>query len=342
MSTTTVDDKIVKWMSGLLSCATENGRICRVELMHTVSEGADRIISVGIEEGQDVAELAQELWDAAEHDASTRGAGMPHRYVIRLFDTPSGEEHLAMRPFVIRGRSAMPFMDGDTEPANEKGITAQLMRTVENQNRLLVYNSAAISDELKREREARHIAEDREIALRKVHQDLLDRTAEREVQKAKDVMKARRTDELIGTIIPLVPLLLTKFLQGGLLPGAAPAALPTVQTPRDAAVEAFLKNLTPNEMSGVMAALRGMNQLTMVEVGKTFQSPATSQSSQARDITIAKLLKGLTGEELMGVIRALSEVNRESFTQIYNLYVEAHEAAQEGMPEVLKDEVTEH
>lgn len=343
---TTVDDKIVKWLTRLLSCQTENGRISRVELMHT-SEGepADRIIALGIEEEQNVQELAQELWDLSENDASTRGVGMPQRYVIRLFDTPQGDDHLAMHPFTVRGRAAGPYLGSDTEPANERGVLAQFMRTVENQNRLLVHNAAAVSSEMDRAISRARAAEDRELETRRLHQDLLDRGAEREIEKAKELMRARRTDQLIGTVLPLVPLLLTKLLQGSALlsqSAAPPVGLPAPQTPRDAATEAFLKQLSIQEMQGVMAALKGVNQLTMVELYKTYQNPASGQSSQARDVTIGNLLKALSGEEIDGILRALTEMNREAFVQIHTLYVEAHEEEQKGMPEVLRDEVEKH
>ncbi len=347
MSGTTVDEKLVKWLTKFLSYQTENGRVCRIELMHTVdAEAAERCIALGIEEGAEITELAQEIWECADHDASTRGVGMPQRYVVRIFDTPVGEEHLAVYPFTIRGRAALPYLGGDTESPNEKGITAQLMRTVENQNRLLVHNASAVSLELDRANARARLSEDRELETRRLHQDLLDRSAEREIDKARAVMRAKRTDELIGTGIALLPLLLTKLLQGtSLLPGAQPAGLPAgavpTQTPRDAAVEAFLRRLTPDEMKGVMVALKGVNQLTMIELFKTYQQPATAQASASRDITIGKLLKALSGDELNNVIRALGELNRESFVQIYDLYVTAHEESQAGMPEVLKDEVDE-
>jgi hypothetical protein len=272
---------------------------------------------------------------------------MPQRYVIRLFDTQGGDDHLAVHPFTLRGRAAGPYMGSDSEPATEKGITAQLMRTVENQNRLLVHNAAAVSDELARAIQRARVAEDRELKTRKLHEDMLDRSVERELEKAKGLMRAKRTDEFIGTILPFVPLLLTKFLQGAALAaGAVPAAaLPsgatTTQTPRDSATEAFVKSLSMTEMQGVMGALKGANQITMMEIFKLYQSPATPQTSQARDITIGKLLKGLSGEELQAVLRAFTDLNRELFVQIYDLYVTAHEEAQSEMPEILRDEVTE-
>ena len=83
MSGSTVDEKIVKWLTKFLSYQTENGRVCRVELMHTIdAEAAERCVVLGIEEGAEITELAQELWEAADHDAETRGVGMPRALAV--------------------------------------------------------------------------------------------------------------------------------------------------------------------------------------------------------------------------------------------------------------------
>jgi hypothetical protein len=336
MSGTTVDDKVVKWMTKMLSSLTENGRVCRVELFHTI-EGApaDRCIALGIEEGQDVGELSQELWEVAEHDSSTRDFGMPQRYVIRLFDVPTGDDHLAVYPFTIRGRATSAYSDSASEPANERGLMAQFMRTIENQNRLLVHNAALTSSELDRAVKRARDAEDRELITRKLHEELQDRTVEREIQKAKEIMRAKRTDELIGQVIPLLPLLLTKFLQGAI---TTPAALQMPEkSPFDAEIEAFLTGLTRDEMQGVMTALRGVNQLTMVEIWKSYQQPVNLQASKSREMSVGKFLKGLSPEETRGILRAVTEEHRAAFIAIYDRFAEEHAEAQKDIPTVLQD-----
>jgi hypothetical protein len=335
MSGTTADDKLVKWMLRMLSTMTENGRVSRVELFHTIEgAAADRCIALGIEEGQDVSELAQELWDVAEHDASTRDFGMPQRYVVRLFDTPSGDDHLAVYPFTIRGRATSPYSDSGSEPANERGMMSQFMRTIENQNRLLVHGAALTSAELERAVNRARIAEDRELATRRLHEELLDRGAEREIEKAKKLMTAQRTNEIIGQVIPLIPLLVAKFLQGTGLPAAPQLA---EKSAFDTEIEAFLKSLSPEETRGIMQSLRGVNQLTMVEIWKSYQAPANLSASTSREMSVGKFLKALSPEETRGILRELTEEHRKAFIDIYERFAAQHAEEQKSMPTVLQD-----
>jgi hypothetical protein len=338
MSGTTVDDKVVRWMTKMLSSLTENGRVCRVELFHTI-EGApaDRCIALGIEEGQDVGELSQELWEVAEHDSSTRDFGMPQRYVIRLFDVPTGDDHLAVYPFTIRGRATSAYSDSASEPANERGLMAQFMRTIENQNRLLVHNAALTSNELERAVNRARAAEDRELATRKLHEELQDRTVEREIQKAREILRAKQTHQVVSSVIPLIPLLLTKFLQGS-LPGLQALQAPGEKAPFDTEIETFLKSLSREEMQGVMAALRGVNQLTMVEIWKSYQNPSVNLSaSKSREMSVGQFLKALSVDETRSILRTITEEHRAAFIAIYDRFAEEDAEAQKDVPTVLQD-----
>jgi hypothetical protein len=262
-----VDDKFLKWLIRQFAHLTEKGRICRVDLMHTIEgEGADRCGRWDPEEGQDIEMLSQEIWECAEHDASTRSAGTRQRYVVLTFDRPDVLDPVASFPFVITSRGMPGYLGDNSDPPNEKGVTAQLIRQVENQHRIIMHSASAQAMELERERAARMKAEDRAMSMLEKEQELLDRHAERQIETAKNLMRAKRQDDMMAVLIGLAPLVAAKFLGGN----EGIGKLAEAGAARSMAIGQILKNLSQEEAIGIMQSLKGTNKMAFLELYKSY------------------------------------------------------------------------
>ncbi|HYQ42661.1 MAG TPA: hypothetical protein VER11_11860, partial [Polyangiaceae bacterium] len=104
----------------------------------------------------------------------------------------------------------------DSEPATEKGVISHYMRHDENVHRLLMSAGDSLlgklAADLERERACRVKAEELNWSMTERYQTLLDREHERRVDEAKELMRARRLDELMGVATALLPIFATKFL----------------------------------------------------------------------------------------------------------------------------------
>lgn len=266
------EESLVKWLEMELAALTTGEPLAKLELYHAVEgEGPEKCQGFIIQEGANVQELAQMVWDVAEHDAGTRSAGMQQRYVIWAFHGESLEPQ-SQHPFTIRGRSQGSLMAVglDSEPATDRGERSQQMRQLENQHRMIMLMSDAVAgrliSELDRERARREKAEDKVVAAIQREQDMLDRKQERELALAKSEARARHVDTAIGTFLGMVPLIGAKLLSGdkpigGTAHGAA----------RDQAVGRILKGLSTEEGMAIMNGLQGQNKLAFIELYKSYK-----------------------------------------------------------------------
>lgn len=291
------DQKLVKWIeTEMITGDTVN----RFELYHAVEgEGAERCQIFPVEEGMNLGELAQQIWDVAEHDAETRTAGMPQRYVVWSYHGEAMEPQ-SQHPFSIRGRASGPLMmsSQDSEPATDRGERAQQMRQLENQHRMIMLmadsTAGRLVTELQREQARREKAEDRMMETIRREQDLLDRKAEREIELAKQESRAKLLHDFGQTIMSLVPLLGAKFLSGmnpigGTSDGAA----------RDQAIGRILKNLSQEETMGIMNNLTMMNKMAFLELYKSYKEDSEKEEAKKpelfRDGKERRLLRPVSG-----------------------------------------------
>jgi len=185
------------------------------------------------------------------------------------------------------------------------------------------------------------------------YQQLLDREHERRISEAKELMKARRLDEMLGVATALLPIVVTKLLgsmnqaatpettaQGAGTPASVTApALPAEapSDPKDVAIRQFFAGLSEVEISGVLGSLSGSNQLALAELHRAFsEGSANPADSAARQLTIRKFLKGLSEQELRGVFASLSDGNRSQLLALYAQYREIEQAEQAAKPEILR------
>jgi hypothetical protein len=340
---------LVKWLTRLLSDVTEVGTISRFELLHKIEgEHAERldIWRNDSDSARNPEELAQEIQDAAQRDVQSRVTGLPQRYVVYAFRAQN-EDHESQHAFLVRPGMHLSKQGEDSEPPTERGVIAQSMRHGEAVHRLFISGGdvliGRLAAELERERDARTKAEQVNWSMFEKYQGLLDREHERRVTEAKELMKARRVDELMGVVTALLPILATKLLAGGqqtqpqqqqLPAGAEPA--PYVD-PKDVAVRHFFSCLSETEITSILACISSSSQIALAQLHSSFSNEsATPADVMARQLAIRKFLKTLSEQEIKSILASLTEQNRKLLIALYSQYRELEEQEQARKPEILR------
>ncbi|HKY34833.1 MAG TPA: hypothetical protein VJN18_02735 [Polyangiaceae bacterium] len=337
---------LVKWLTRMLADITDAGAIGRFELIHKIEgEHAERldIWRSDADSPRSPDELGQEMQDAAQRDAQSRVSGLPQRYVVYAFRAQS-EEHESQHAFLVRPGSHLSRLGEDSEPPNDKGVIGQSMRHSEQVHRLLITGGdvmiGRLASELERERDARVKAEQLNWSVFEKYQSLLDREHERRVVEAKELMKARRVDELMGVVTALVPILATKLLGGSPARSDAPqlgAAADMATDPKDLAVRHFFSRLSETEITSILGAISSSSQIALAQIHSSFtgeqQSPA---DVMARQLAIRKFLKMLSEQEIKSILASLSEQNRQLLIALYAQYRDLEEQEQARKPEILR------
>jgi hypothetical protein len=338
---------LVKWLTRMLADITEAGSISRFELIHKIEgEHAERldVWRSDSDSPRSPDDLGQEIQDSAQRDAQSRVTGLPQRYVVYAFRAQS-EEHDSQHAFLVRPGSHLSRMGEDSEPPTEKGVIAQSMRHGESMHRLFISGGdvliGRLSSELEKERDARAKAEQLNWSFFEKYQTLLDREHERRVVEAKELMKARRMDELMGVVTALVPILATKLLGGGASRTGEPAQLagtpPAASDPKDLAVQHFFACLSETEITSILGCISSSSQIALAQIHSSFTSENQSPADvMARQLAIRKFLKSLSEQEIKSILASLSEQNRKLLIALYAQYRDIEEQEQARKPEILR------
>lgn len=349
-------EALSKWVKRLMADITEEGAICRFELVHTTADGGfDRVESVAIQSGESEAEdVVQMLYDSADHDAETR-EGKSQRYTILAFRSEQGD-HESQYPFRLT-KNQNAFTVADTEAPTEKGERAQMMR-MSNDNHAMMLRfteslGGRLAGELDRERKLRIDAEARADKMKLDLEDLKDRQLDRELERAARLQREKFTGDLIGSVLPLLPMALGALIEfaskkAGELPGkekngktstiakALMQADPN-RVSRTVLLKTFAENVSGREASAVAEALKPMNRIALIELFGQLQKDPGEASMVGVDAGIQKFLKALSVPEFSGALSALDPANKERFLALYKAYAEAEEKSQEELPQELKD-----
>lgn len=335
---------LVKWLTRLLSDVTEGGAIGRFELIHKIEgEHAERI-DIWRNESDNARspeELAQEIQDSAQRDVQSRVTGIPQRYIVYAFRGQS-DDHESQHAFLVRPGLHLSKQGEDSEPPTDKGVIAHCLRHDENIHRLFISGGDALigrlSTELERERDARSKAELQNWTMFEKYQGLLDRDHERRITEAKELMKARRVDELMGVVTALLPILATKLLGGGQLQQLPAAADATIAVdPKDAAVRHFFSCLSETEISSILGCISSSSQVALAQLHGAFSNEApTPADVMARQLATRKFLKTLSESEVKNIFASLSESNRKLLIALYSQYRDLEEQEQARKPEILR------
>ena len=265
--------QLVRWVAKCLSglvrdeeetvVVNERGFVTRFELWHVeTGERGHRLHRISVEEGANAEKVAQELADSAEYDASTRFGGRVERYLAEAYIGNDPEPDTAC-PFVVRARSLHEVRgsDNDTEPPTEKGFLGQLMRHLERKDvmmaQMVEVTTGRLIRDLETERDTRVRLETALAQLREAEQSLLDRRMEREIEQATALQRAKRKDELIGTVMTLLPAAVAR---------ATERDTPVEVQAENLAVRKFLKLLTQDEITAIFTALSPEKRQMLAQV----------------------------------------------------------------------------
>ena len=331
----------VKWLTKHLADLTEGGTISRFELIHKIeAEHAERldIWRNDADSGHAPQELAQEIQDSAERDAQSRTSGQPQRYVVYAY-RGTEEMHESQHAFLVKSTLQQARFGDDSEPATEKGVITHYMRHDENVHRLLLSAGDALlgklAADLERERAYRVKAEELNWSMTEKYQTLLDREHERRVDEAKELMKARRMDELMGVATALLPILATKFL--GSSPSQEAKRVAAPPDPKDVAIRQLFASLSETEITSILGCLSSGNQMALAELHRAFSAAdAEPAEVMARQLSVRKFLKGLSEREVTQVFASLSDSNRALLLALYSQYRDIEQDEQDRKPEILR------
>lgn len=332
----------------MMADLTEEGPIHRFELYHTVDGSAERLERIAIKEGSEAGDVAQVLFDFAEHDASTRDSGH-QRYTVAAFRSESQSEPETQFPFRINGRPKNAWTGGDTEQPTDKGERAQMMR-MQNDSHALVMRMAdsiggRLSAEIDKIRKDRDALEEKIRKMSNDAEDLADRRLDRELVRAEVLQRTKLYGDVASSLLPLLaPIaggLVNRFMMSkGEKNGHSAKSLvpknPEV-TERKTLVKEFVECITAAEGAAIAEALNPIKLVTLNQIAglKDDDDPLMTT---AFDTAMWKFMKALETPEVMAIMAALETANRNRFMTIYQAYGKLEMASQEGLADVLKDQ----
>lgn len=285
------DEHLSRWVSHQKNQElVEAGPVTRFELWHSSvdHQQGPRLEQFEVNSDSDPDDLAQAIWDTAEHDSSTLGSGRPQRYTVQAWRIDKTEP-CASHSFLVSGKSYRAHVSGETEPANEKGHLGQLMRHNERTNELMYRVQEAsvgrMLKDLEQERLRREKAEERVFNLLTREQDLLDRSQERELERAAALAKAKRIDELMTLAVNMLPVVATRLMAKDGQPTAGSVGA------SETAVKKILANMGEDELAGVMGALKPHNQLALLELYQAHQDSIQSEEEAKPELFKTPVMK---------------------------------------------------
>lgn len=303
---TSPNQKLLEWVRKFRADLTPDGTITRVELHHSI-EGSmgERLATFEMadrDDDEDPDDLAQEIWDEAEEDAATRPTGQIERYIVQAFrgDTREPDEQKA---FTTRGTLITALTGGSTEPPTMAGQTMAEMRRTNDLHALVVRmceataGSAAV--QLQREREENNKLRETSFKYEELRQQLLDRSLDREEARKDSEMSRQMNNMLLGTLVQLAPVILTRVLA---MPPPPGAAMPLGAAPSPPAS-------SPQPIP-------------------TSPAPASSPSAVPhevvhRDRAVANLLGSVSQAQMQTLLSTFTEEQTRSFLGIYTSFRES-------------------
>lgn len=216
----------------------EDHDVARIELRQQTVQGDRPVSRWNVDEGADVGGIAARVMIAAHRDSQAfRGDVLYAACLVRASDKLGG--YSASFPFRLRGLPVEPPRPagyapgygplGESEPATDAGMTAQLMRHNEAYARMMLSLSAERASEHRRELERRDLRTERleriVEQLYEARETLLDRSADRQLEQLKAANAEERKNMIAGRAAKLLPVVANRLLSGFLSKGTPKAFL---------------------------------------------------------------------------------------------------------------------
>jgi hypothetical protein len=237
---------LVNWLARHLACIDETGSASRFELQYDCVDGQYPIERVAVSDGDErltAEELAALIHGAATNDADSRRGPM-HRYSVLAY-YGSNESHTSVTAFTLQGRlgdSSPPA----TEPANEQGLIAQLMRHNE-QTQLTMFKVVQstlgqLASDLENERRQRVSLEARREEVLQLKESLLTESDARQLAREESERRNARIDSLLSGIMQILPGVLSVGVE----------ALARLAAPKE---ESLVKSLSDDQVRSLVPIL---------------------------------------------------------------------------------------
>ncbi len=303
---TTPNQKLLEWVRKFRVDLTPDGTITRIELYHSI-EGAmgERLATFEMadrDDDEDPDDLAQEIWDEAEEDAATRPTGQIERYTVQAFrgDTREPDEQ---KSFTTHGKLVTALTGNGSEPPTIAGQTMAEMRRTNDLHALVVRmceataGSAAV--QLQREREENNKLRETGYKYEQLRQELLDRAQDRELARKDAESSQQMNNMLLGTLVQLAPVILTRLLAapppaGAAMPLAPPPPPPAPHPPAPRPVTASTATPPPEAVAPVVE----------------------------RDRAVAELLGSVNAQQMQALLATFTEAQTAAFLGIYTSFRE--------------------
>lgn len=284
-------DKLTVWIKSRLTNIDieddEGKATTRFELYHAVDgEGMGRVHTMPVTSPMNAAEAAQEFYGCAESDAETRTSGVPQRYIIGAF-CESEREPTHSFAFVIKSNplSYSKLLGQDTEPPTDKGMIAHVMRHDETMHRMMMVMTDATAGKLAhavaQKDERIQYLEEKMMSSFEMYQKLLDRSQDRELERAEAIQRSKRMDELMGMAMAYAPILM-----GAIAGKLAPKNLEPLakSKTRDDSIRQLLSNMSEEEATKVISSLKPMNQAALIALFQSYQEDVKKEQEGKPEI----------------------------------------------------------
>lgn len=244
----------------------------KVVLTHHTKTSEDELADFQFELGDDVAELVDEIVDAADTEAKD----MRFRGTIRLSARITGIGKLARCTFSLKGH--VPRMtdseleekdieEYDEEMPNARGLVAQTQKHLEAMTKLTLGTVERGQSRLERENDKlrSELAAERKRTAEnmRLYEELQQMQFARGLEIKKFEAEEERNDKMMEMGAAMIPPLLNRFMGGG---AAAAQASEGVRQPIEQMLDGFLSSLEENQLQAIGSVLKPDQMLIVYEM----------------------------------------------------------------------------
>jgi len=269
--------KITTWLRAQLLKETTSGRLCKLELRH-LTPGAkygNEVLSITVpKESADaspqwIENSANEISACAISDSEGLSEGL-QRYVILAYRIEKPEVASTRFAFVVDGPDTEQSSGFDSEPPTPTGLTHQLMRHVEAQQRALVAlvgsvgtSQARMLDTLRQENEQMR---EQRMSDFETAETLMSMKQERELEGRKAEAKIKAVEGLVAEVKLLAPAVINRLAKKDIIP------LSESNDPQKMAIARLMESLNENQREKFMTfAMSNLDQSQQIALLELFQ-----------------------------------------------------------------------
>lgn len=212
--------QIGNWIRhNVLASTPDNGKCYKLVIKHLSVNGKPNGDVTTIKVDDDIAvvdgveQLIQEVCEAAQNDANAMREGLQRYAVYAYFNL--NKDYVPRMPFRVSAEENYDHEAGEgegSEPANEKGLLAQLMRHNEANARITTIHTNNIIETLMRDNASQRALIEKQMGqavdMAAIIQESLDNSTARRIAEKEAATKA----EIVGSVVEHLKLLLPVIL----------------------------------------------------------------------------------------------------------------------------------